>query len=997
MIRLAKARASFTLGISTLAISVALTAASPAYAQTTSTLRGNVEGASAGTAVTATDTNTGQRATGRTDANGNYIIVGLRPGTYSVEVSGTDPRTVVVPVGQTVAANFAAASSEADIVVTGARGGGVSEVRTATIGTNVSQAQISLLPQNDRNFLNFAALAPGVQTSTSSTAKRIQAGAVTPDAVNVFIDGVSYKSQVGHGGVAGQDSSQGNPFPQVAIQEFRVETQNFKAEYEQAGSAIINAATKTGGTDFHGSAFVEFMPKSFFGRPYFDRPGNANNRDGTREKPDYQRWQYGGDFGGPIIKDLLHFYVAYEGTTQTNPSTAVNLPVGVPEAIRSAENGSVGTDFKQDLFFGKLTLFASARDTIDISGFERREQNLQDVGDRNTREHGRYGENNTRMILGSWRHSGDNWLNEAKFSYLKATMASPNVTDGPEIVLTPSAGNTDALASLGGHFFQQDSSQELYTFKNDSTFTMSEHTVKVGAKIALAKFNRFENWYTGGSYYYVASEYTGRESSTPWAARISTLPSTPTEADNWQVGLYVQDDWEIDDHWTVNAGLRWDYESNMFNNKYVTPAVIADALRNYQGWQAAGIDPENYISDGNERKPFYGAFQPRLGISYDVYGDRDLVFFVGAGRYYDRNVFLQAAIEEQVSVARSDVFLRFGQAGVPAFTPDLNDPEALRQVAQASSLRGNVWLMQDETKVPYSDMFNIGLRKQFGDIRTMIALSHVRSHNIFRYVRGNRMPDGSYSWCNVVRDEAGVATSFTPCGNNWVIDQFPPEGQLGFGTATPFSGKLNIGANNGKATYTAVYLTVDKPYTEESGYGFTFTATLSDPRTNVGTELINSDEFFSGPDMTQFGWQPVSSAERYRFVATGIVGLPWDITMSATGIFSSGPAFGTVIFPPGAPENACCIANLGGVFYPRELFAYSNVDVRLAKTFKLWGDHQVTVNAAAFNIFDTINRNYTSWGSGNAGNGTAKPPFQNDGDGTVGNARSFQVGLKYEF
>jgi hypothetical protein len=259
------------------------------------------------------------------------------------------------------------------------------------------------------------------------------------------------------------------------------------------------------------------------------------------------------------------------------------------------------------------------------------------------------------------------------------------------------------------------------------------------------------------------------------------------------------------------------------------------------------------------------------------------------------------------------------------------------------------------------------------------------------------MPDGSYSWCNVVRDEAGVATSFTPCGNNWVIDQFPPEGQLGFGTATPFSGKLNIGANNGKATYTAVYLTVDKPYTEESGYGFTFTATLSDPRTNVGTELINSDEFFSGPDMTQFGWQPVSSAERYRFVATGIVGLPWDITMSATGIFSSGPAFGTVIFPPGAPENACCIANLGGVFYPRELFAYSNVDVRLAKTFKLWGDHQVTVNAAAFNIFDTINRNYTSWGSGNAGNGTVKPPFQNDGDGTVGNARSFQVGLKYEF
>src|SRR3712207_4970735 len=81
--------------------------------------------------------------------------------------------------------------------------------------------------------------------------------------------------------------------------------------------------------------------------------------------------------------------------------------------------------------------------------------------------------------------------------------------------------------------------------------------------------------------------------------------------------------------------------SNANNNNYVTPERIVNALRNYAGWQARGIDPDDYISTGDNRKPFWGAFQPRLGVAYDVKGDRDLVFFGGAGRYYDRQLFIQ--------------------------------------------------------------------------------------------------------------------------------------------------------------------------------------------------------------------------------------------------------------------------------------------------------------------------------------------------------------------
>ena len=110
------------------------------------------------------------------------------------------------------------------------------DTRTPEVATNVTEEQIRYLPQSTRNFLNFAALAPGVRVSDDELRKEISAGALSANQTNVFIDGVSYKNDVLEGGVVGQDSSRGNPFPQNAVQEFQVLTQNYKAEYEKASS-----------------------------------------------------------------------------------------------------------------------------------------------------------------------------------------------------------------------------------------------------------------------------------------------------------------------------------------------------------------------------------------------------------------------------------------------------------------------------------------------------------------------------------------------------------------------------------------------------------------------------------------------------------------------------------------------------------------------------------------------------------------------------------------
>src|SRR5262249_61364012 len=146
-------------------------------------------------------------------------------------------------------------------------------------------------------------------------AKTVTSGAVDANAVNVFIDGTSYKNDVLTGGISGQDTSRGNPFPQNAVQEFRVVTQNFKAEYEKSSSAIITAVTKSGGNEFHGDGFAQYQDKSLVA----DDPcaDTVNGRCGTahkpsHEKPDYTRWQAGVSSGGPIVEDTRHFFRAGE-------------------------------------------------------------------------------------------------------------------------------------------------------------------------------------------------------------------------------------------------------------------------------------------------------------------------------------------------------------------------------------------------------------------------------------------------------------------------------------------------------------------------------------------------------------------------------------------------------------------------------------------------------------------------------------------------------------
>src|SRR5439155_7312115 len=132
-------------------------------------------------------------------------------------------------------------------------------------------------------------------------------------------------------------------------------------------------------------------------------------------------------------------------------------------------------------------------------------------------------------------------------------------------------------------------------------------------------------------------------------------------------------------------------------------------------------------------------FQPRLGVSYDVHGDHDLVIFGGAGRYYDRSLFIEGQIEQQMN---SNIIPTLNEANSgfatacasPSPPTYCSDPAALRAFGQSLGFTGGaVWVLPNKYKPPYSDQADIGVRKLFGDITATLTYSHVESHNLFLY------------------------------------------------------------------------------------------------------------------------------------------------------------------------------------------------------------------------------------------------------------------------
>lgn len=287
----------------------------------------------AGVDVEAQNQSTGVALKTVTNESGVYTFPVLTPGPYSVVVHKAGFESVTRPgidlqVSQIARIDFSlkVGSTREMIEVKGATP--LLDSATASLGQVIESRAVSDLPLNGRNFLQLAKLSTGVlepkQGDRGTTGGSFIANGVRAQLNNFLLDGVDNNSKV----LDLQNSSPVAVQPSVdAVQEFKVETNNYSAEYGYSAGAVVNATLKGGGNQIHGDLFEFIRNNVFDGRNYFASP--------TQPKPVLRRNQYGGTLGGPIIKNKAFLFGSFEQTREDDGITYVTT---VPTAAMRTGN-----------------------------------------------------------------------------------------------------------------------------------------------------------------------------------------------------------------------------------------------------------------------------------------------------------------------------------------------------------------------------------------------------------------------------------------------------------------------------------------------------------------------------------------------------------------------------------------------------------------------------------------------------------------------------------
>src|SRR5712692_4221750 len=269
-------------------------------------------GTEAGAQITVVkNLDTGLTRAAVSDPNGFFTISGLLPGRYEARASLTGFATVIerditLTVAQQAALNVTLKVSATAETITVVGAAALVDTQNASLSAVVTEKTIAQLPLNGRNYIELALLQPGVvsfnekdSTFSSNRGTKLNINGMSFRSNSYLLDGANMRGYAGTATVSAAETTLGVE----TIQEFRVVTNTFSADYGRAMGGVISVVTKSGTNDVHGSGFEFFRDSSIDARNFFDRGA---------EPPPFRRNQFGASVGGPIKQNRLFFFAGVE-------------------------------------------------------------------------------------------------------------------------------------------------------------------------------------------------------------------------------------------------------------------------------------------------------------------------------------------------------------------------------------------------------------------------------------------------------------------------------------------------------------------------------------------------------------------------------------------------------------------------------------------------------------------------------------------------------------
>jgi outer membrane receptor protein involved in Fe transport len=731
-----------------------------------------------------------------TGATGTYNINGVTPGTYTVSFMlegfrGEQREGIQLAVGTESDLSVALELGSVEETVTVTAQTPVVETTSKQVGGEIDSRQFETLPSQNRSFVMFARLLPGVNASPSTESTASDALFINgqDDNNNLFsVDGAE-NSDDAIGARAGAQTRTALD----AIQELQILTTQFDAEFGRTQGGVINAVTKSGANDFHGTGFWYYQDSGFNSENFFTERNDLEHPDA-----DYQ--SIGLTLGGPIVQDTAHFFGSFERNT---PNLGISRGF-----IREDKNFTTTTENLLRNYLIKGDWQASANHKVSVRYLrEFSPQFNQIVGAQDTFDRRREEKDIDQNVIGSLDSVlSDRSFNNARVSFTQEDVAFANPcynSTGGDYFAQRACDVSENHPGWDGGTNTVAQSRINNSIQFDDTLSLyvpdmyGDHDLRIGGQYSYRTVKSIGDDTGNGSFNFDSdADFNPADISTYPTSFVFRAfgPGTTEGAPGVDtLGLFFQDDWQLVPSLTLNLGLRWDQES---------------------------------IVDDNDN------IAPRLGLSWDATGDGRTVVRAGYGRFYERfalgiwNSFISDAANVtqgfgiNVPGAGTDqqFFFDFAQANGVTTLNGLRD--ALIADAEAANtglsiLNINPTVDNASRRSPYANTFTVGVEREVA-AGVSVGADVVRTQNREILMAVNLNPNGG-------------ASATTGGGGT------RPDISIFNGSVEPRFTNITTFLNGGESNYTALQLSGRKRFAQTpiGRFAGTFAYTYADQSGNA--------------------------------------------------------------------------------------------------------------------------------------------------------------------
>ncbi len=862
---------------------------------------------------------------------------------------------IQLTVGQTLSLKIdLKIGGSVETVNVSAEGEGVETARTE-LSTQINSKSVENLPINRRDFSRFALLTPGVSIVQGPDGDELTINGQKGIQNNISIDGADANNPF-----FGEQRGGQRPAFTISLEsvkEFQVVPVGASAEFGRSSGGFVNVVTKSGTNDFTGSAFVFYRNQKL----------SSQNPDAVAANlptENFHNYQFGANVGGPIKKDKAFFFVAYErndGLSKKPNSIDPRLVTIFATRFNSPnEQTTIQRTNVADVFLGKVDIQINRNNLLTLRhNYSRAEQKngTFDVPTWGASANGRETDKSNSFIGQLVTNFSSSLLNEFRFQWAKEER--PRFYDGPDLPDT-TIGTFDGSISyrFGRPFFLPVPSNDTrYQFTDNFTVISGNHTIKAGVDINRVKVSQTFIGFARGRYIFADATINGAITGfqnyingTSAAALQLYLQFAPIgnrtvqQAGTqsfpvFEPGVYVQDNWNVRQNLTLNAGLRWE---GAYQPETITPPS--------QTRYGQFLNDPRFPSNG-KIPDLKNGWQPRVGLSYSPGKDGKTAIRLGAGLYYARipGLVLAGPRNTDGVIAGNIFFANFlctgaGLGGCPVFP-------GITPTTGFNPFNPGIAVFERNFKYPQTIQFSASVEREIAkNLNFLVAYNAAKSNHLTRFVDrgdGRLYPGGTSPFARGNGSGVGEIRSTESSAKSFYQG-------LTFTLNKRFSNRFQFQAN--------YLLSYDKSDDDNERDPFTFR--YADPR-NLTPEYGYSDR-----------------DQRHRFNAFASFTLPYDINFSPivqyrsaqpTSVANRTPSPGVII-----QRNTLRLKN--------EFFTF---DIRVSKVFKFTEKVSLEPIFEGFNLFN--NRNQRS----------LPRPLTFNFDGTVsagfGEPRQAQLGLRFKF